>query len=114
MEEKPESNSLLGKRCEPCRSGAAPLTEPNLSKYFHMLNKGWEIVDGKRLERTFKFKNFADALAFTNQVGKLAEEHQHHPDIHLSWGNVKVELWTHKIGALHENDFILASAIDRL
>ena len=114
MSEISETNGLLGKTCEPCRGGVDPLTEPDLSKYLKMLNEEWEIIESKRLERTFKFNDFAEALVFANHVGQLAEEQQHHPDIHLSWGKVKIELWTHKIGGLHQNDFILASGIDRI
>ena len=66
------------------------------------------------LEKEFKFKNFKEALDFTNKAGQLAERQGHHPDIYLAWGKVKIELWTHKIGGLHENDFILAAGIDRL
>ena len=105
---------LSGKNCVPCRGGVEPMVEPELSKYLRMLGRGWEIVEGKRMERTLKFKNFAEALAFTNKIGQLAEQQQHHPDIHLAWGKVKIELWTHKIGGLHENDFILAAMIDRV
>jgi 4a-hydroxytetrahydrobiopterin dehydratase len=67
-----------------------------------------------RITRAFPFKDFRAALAFTNQVGELAEREQHHPDLHLSWGKVVVESWTHKIKGLHLNDFILAAKIDEL
>ena len=66
------------------------------------------------MEREFKFKDFREALTFTNKVGELAEEQGHHPDIYLSWGKVKVTIWTHKIDGLTESDFVLAAKIDRL
>ncbi|RFA28312.1 pterin-4-alpha-carbinolamine dehydratase [Alkalilimnicola ehrlichii] len=71
---------------------------------------GWQLADaGNRLTRTWKFGNFAKALAFVNKVGELAEEEGHHPDVTFGWGYATVEIWTHKIGGLHENDFILAA-----
>jgi 4a-hydroxytetrahydrobiopterin dehydratase len=72
------------------------------------------VVDGHHLEREFRFDDFRQALDFVNEVGELAEEQGHHPDIYLSYGKAKVQLWTHKIKGLHENDFILAAKIDAL
>ncbi len=77
----------------------------------------WQIVEHegvKRLERSFKFKNFAEALAFTNQVGELAEAEEHHPAILTEWGRVRVTWWTHKIHGLHRNDFVMAAKTDKL
>jgi 4a-hydroxytetrahydrobiopterin dehydratase len=77
----------------------------------------WEIVTREgtpRLERTFKFRNFAGALAFTNQVGGLAEAQDHHPAILTEWGKVTVTFWTHTTGGLHKNDFIMAAKTDRM
>ena len=73
-----------------------------------------KVIEDHHLEKTYKFKNFVEALAFTNKVGELAEASQHHPDIYLAWGQVKITLWTHKIGGLSENDFILAAKMDVL
>ena len=114
MENKSNTTKLSQKVCTPCRGGVNPMTEPQISEYLKMLQEDWTVIEANRLERTFKFKNFSEALDFTNKVGQLAEQQQHHPDIHLAWGKVKVQLWTHKIGGLHENDFILAAGIDRL
>lgn len=114
MENKENTGNLSGKQCTPCRGGVDPLGAQELAPYLQQLAEGWEIIDNHKLEKTFKFKNFKEALDFTNQVGQLAEQQQHHPDIFLSWGKVKVQLWTHKIGGLHENDFILATGIDHL
>jgi 4a-hydroxytetrahydrobiopterin dehydratase len=105
---------LATQKCLPCRGGVDPLIEPDLSEYLRQLSEGWHIIEERRLEKDFVFKNFADALAFTDKVGYLAEQQGHHPDIFLSWGKVKIQLWTHKINGLHENDFILAAHIDRL
>ena len=75
---------------------------------------GWHVVKGHHLEREYKFKDFKEALAFTNAVGKLAEKVGHHPDIFLAWGKVKLTLWTHKIDGLSESDFIFAAKVNNL
>lgn len=78
------------------------------------LNPSWQIVEGKCLEREFKFPNFRQALEFANKVGEIAESEEHHPDMLVTWGRVHLTLWTHSAGGLTENDFILAAKIDRL
>jgi 4a-hydroxytetrahydrobiopterin dehydratase len=105
---------LSDKKCVPCQGGVPPLAGEELKKLAAELGGGWAVVEERRLERTFKFKNFAEALAFTNRVGALAEAEGHHPDIHLSWGRVKIILTTHKINGLTESDFIMAAKIDAL
>jgi len=103
-------------RCEPCRGGVPTLTDKEIDQFSHQL-PSWSVVekDGiKRLERHYEFKDFAEALAFTNKVGQLAEEEGHHPDILTEWGKVTVSWWTHKIGGLHKNDFIMAAKTDSL
>ena len=102
--------------CIPCRGGVPPLTDAEIAKLKPQAPE-WRVVERegiKRLERTFKFENFRDALAFANRVGELAEREQHHPDLHVAWGKVVVETWTHKIRGLHANDFILAAKADAL
>jgi 4a-hydroxytetrahydrobiopterin dehydratase len=74
----------------------------------------WQIIEGKKLARTFRFPDFQKGLDFVNQVGALAEKQGHHPDIRLSWGRVEVETWTHDAGGITEQDFLLASMIDHL
>jgi 4a-hydroxytetrahydrobiopterin dehydratase len=74
----------------------------------------WKIVDGKKLSHTFKFPDFQKGLDFVNRVGAIAEQQGHHPDVHLSWGRVEIETWTHDAGGLTEQDFLLASKIDGL
>ena len=78
------------------------------------LSREWQTVDGHHLERTYRFDDFAAALAFTNKVGALAEEQGHHPDICFGWGKAEITIWTHKIDGLTESDFILAAKIDQL
>jgi 4a-hydroxytetrahydrobiopterin dehydratase len=105
--------SLANKTCVPCRGGVPAIKGDPLKE----LAKGvpeWEIVEEHHLRRAWTFKNFADALAFVNRVGALAEEQGHHPTVELSWGRVVVTLHTHKIDGLSESDFILAAKIDRL
>ena len=102
--------------CSPCKTGAPTLTDAEVLHYQKQV-PDWRVaeVDGiKRIERTYDFKDFREAMDFTAEVGELAEREGHHPDIHLSWGKVRVETWTHKIKGLHENDFILAAKTDEV
>lgn len=105
---------LTSKKCVPCSIGAIPLNANEIQDLLKSLDKNWDVVDDIQIERTFKFKDFKEALEFTNKVGDLAEAEGHHPDICLSWGKVEITLWRHKIKGLHENDFILAAKIDNL
>jgi 4a-hydroxytetrahydrobiopterin dehydratase len=105
---------LAARDCVPCKGGIPPLEAEQLGPLLAQVDPGWEVVEGHHLVRAFSFRNFAEALAFTNRVGGVAEEQNHHPDIHLAWGRVVVEIWTHKIDGLHESDFILAAKCDRL
>jgi len=106
------SCDLASKTCVPCKGGTPPLQGDSLNQLTAELGHGWQVVEGKKLEKLFTFRNFVDALAFTNRVGAIAEQQGHHPDLQLSWGRVKVELWTHKIGGLTDSDFILAAKAD--
>jgi 4a-hydroxytetrahydrobiopterin dehydratase len=103
-------------RCVACRGGEPPLTDVQIEELLPEI-EAWQIreVDGvKRLERTFKFRDFAGALAFTNRVGTAADEEDHHPLLITEWGRVTVQWWTHKIRGLHRNDFIMAAKTDRM
>jgi 4a-hydroxytetrahydrobiopterin dehydratase len=108
-----EVDDLTTRSCVPCRGGVPPLKGAALEPLKARVS-GWTVVDEHHLQRDFKFKNFRDALAFTNRVGELAEREGHHPDITLTWGRVRVVTWTHKIDGLTDNDFILAAKIDAL
>lgn len=106
--------SLADQRCVPCRGGVPPLKGERLDELRAQLGADWRVVEDHHLTRTFEFEDFVGALAFTNAVGALAEDEGHHPDLHLAWGRVVVEIWTHKIDGLTESDFVLAAKIDRL
>lgn len=108
------SERLASRECEPCRGGVPPLEGEELRELHRELDAGWEVVDGHHLAKTFEFEDFVTALEFVNEVGELAERQGHHPDLHLSWGQVKVEIWTHKIDGLTESDFVLAAKTERL
>lgn len=108
--------SLAQFQCIPCRGGEPPLTNEEIAR-FTPEAPDWSLVvreDILRLERVFKFKNFVQALEFTNRVGALAEEQGHHPALLTEWGRVTVTWWTHKIKGLHRNDFIMAAKTDEL
>jgi 4a-hydroxytetrahydrobiopterin dehydratase len=113
MEQKTNCG-LSQKNCQPCQKGGIPLSAQQIAEYLPQLAQGWQVVENHHLQKTLRFKNFAEALAFTNRIGELAEQQGHHPDIYLSWGKVVVDLYTHKINGLHGNDFILAAQIDQL
>ena len=107
---------LTKESCVPCRGGAPTLTSEEIAALEPQV-PDWTVteVDGvKRIAREFKFRDFRQALDFTVAVGELAESEGHHPDVHLFWGRVVVETWTHKIKGLHQNDFILAAKTDAL
>jgi 4a-hydroxytetrahydrobiopterin dehydratase len=101
------------KKCIPCKGGVPPFTKPQATKYLRKLKRGWEIKNNK-LEKEFKFKNFVQSMGFANQVALIAQAEDHHPEIEISFSKVEIELWTHKVGGLTENDFILAAKIDLL
>jgi 4a-hydroxytetrahydrobiopterin dehydratase len=106
--------ALAEKHCIPCEKGAEPLKGEEIKRRAEQLDPEWRVVDGHHLEREFSFDDFREALDFVNEVGELAEEEGHHPDICFGYGKAKIDLWTHKINGLHENDFILAAKIDQL
>lgn len=109
-----DAHELSARMCVPCRGGIPPLTEEKAREYA-AATPGWTLTDnGTRLFRRFEFRDFVAAMEFVNRVAALAEEEGHHPDIAIHWNKVELTLWTHKIGGLHENDFILAAKVDRL
>ena len=108
------SSRLSSMSCVPCRGGVPPLEGEELSALQEELGGGWRVVEEHHLEKEYSFPDFASALAFVNRVGALAEEQDHHPDLELAWGRVKVQIWTHKIDGLTERDFVVAAHCDEL
>jgi len=106
-------SDLANKTCVPCRGGTSPLRGEELDELQRQVPE-WEVVEEHHLRRVFRFKNFREALGFVKQVGELAEEQGHHPDICFGWGRVEVTVWTHKIDGLTESDFIFAAKVDTL
>jgi 4a-hydroxytetrahydrobiopterin dehydratase len=107
-------SALAEKECVPCKGGVPALQGAELSRLAGELSGGWQVLGGQKLEKKYKFQNFREALEFTNRVGELAEQQNHHPDIYLAWGEVKLTIWTHKINGLTESDFVLAAKADKL
>ena len=107
-------SDLAEKNCVSCKGGVPSLKGGELVALLERLGGGWKAVDEHHLEKEYKFKNFREALDYTNKVGELAEAQGHHPDILLMWGKVRLTIWTHKIDGLTESDFIFAAKADRL
>lgn len=107
-------SELARMQCVPCKGGVPPLKGDELQALSQQLASGWSVVNEHHLEKEYRFKNFRQALDFTNRVGELAESQGHHPDIYLAWGQVKLTLWTHKIDGLTQSDFIFAAKSDEL
>lgn len=106
-------SDLAAKECVPCKGGVPPLQGKELEDLERQLGGNWGVVEGHHLEKEYRFPNFVDALGFVNRVGALAEEQGHHPDIYLTWGKVKLTIWTHKIDGLTESDFVFAAKADK-
>jgi 4a-hydroxytetrahydrobiopterin dehydratase len=104
---------LSEKDCVPCRGGVPPLSAEAVAGYLGQI-EGWTAADNHHLTKTYEFVDFKEALAFVNRIGDMAEQQGHHPDLHLSWGKVRVEVWTHKIDGLTESDFVFAAKCDTL
>ena len=112
--DKTQGEPLARKRCIPCEGGVLPLTKPEAEKLLAELN-GWMLVDEAHLlAKTFRFKNFVETMKFVNEVARIAEEEGHHPDMSVSYNTLGIELTTHSINGLSENDFILAAKVDEI
>jgi 4a-hydroxytetrahydrobiopterin dehydratase len=105
---------LSERKCVPCSGKEEPLKKEEAEKFLGQIKNGWQLIDNKKLRNKYPFDNFKLGMAFVQDVAILADEEQHHPDICIHYSNVEVELTTHAIGGLSENDFILAAKIDNL
>jgi 4a-hydroxytetrahydrobiopterin dehydratase len=105
---------LAQQHCAPLPSGTPPLTADQVRALLLRINRAWQVVDGQHLQRAYRLPDFASGLALVNRIGALAAAQDHHPDLLLAWGRVQITLWTHSVGGLSLNDFILAAQIDRL
>lgn len=105
--------SLADQKCVPCKGGTPPLTREQYAPLLAQLD-GWRVEDDKKLIKSFKLKNFVEAVKFVDRITPVAEAEGHHPDLYVRWGEVTVYLWTHTIDALTESDFYMAAKIDRV
>ncbi len=105
---------LASKECVPCKGGVPPLEGEALAGLHAQLGNGWRVIDGHHLVKEYRFRDFQQALDFTNRVGALAEEVNHHPEVCVTWGRATITIWTHKIDGLTESDFVWAAKADRL
>jgi 4a-hydroxytetrahydrobiopterin dehydratase len=107
-------SDLASRTCEPCRGSIPPLDASQQAPLQAKLDPGWTIVEGHHLSKSYAFPDFKSGLDFVNRIGAMAEEQGHHPDVLLRWGEVRIDVWTHKIDGLHEADFIFAAKCDRI
>lgn len=105
---------LTTKKCIPCEGGIPPLNEKEIKEYKKHISVDWKVSDNNKITREFSFVNYRHTMDFVNKVADLADEEGHHPVLHIYFGRLVAELWTHSINGLSENDFILAAKIDKL
>ncbi len=106
--------TLHEKKCIPCQGGVPPLTLREIEPYMEQIHADWNLIADHHIERVLSFDDFQNALDFVNKAGEICEQEDHHADFELSWGRVKIMIWTHKIDGLNEADFILAAKIDNI
>src|SRR5690348_659589 len=105
--------NLKNKHCVPCEEGGDPMSEQREDELIKEVPEWTLVREGThKITRLFKFKNFIESMAFVNRVAKVAEEEGHHPDIKIVWNKVQLDFFTHAVGGLHENDFVMASKVD--
>ncbi len=107
-------SKLADQKCESCDTATKALDTKESAELLRELGNDWQVVDGHHLEKQFKFKDFRQALDFTNRIGAVAESIGHHPDIYLTWGKVRLNIFTHKVNGLTKDDFILAAKFENV
>ena len=107
-------DKLASKKCVPCETNTPPLIPSQYEPLLKELKLDWEVVEGRKIKYEFKFKDFVKAMNFVNKVADLAESENHHPNIHIYYNRVVIDLTTHNIKGLSENDFIIAAKIEDL
>lgn len=105
---------LSKKKCKPCEGGVPPLDENEIAEYRKNISDDWKVIENKKILKEYLFENYRQSIDFVNKVANLAEDEGHHPVMHVFFGRVVIELWTHAIDGLSENDFIMAFKIDEL
>lgn len=111
---KMDNNDLLKQKCVPCEGGAMPMNKDEVD-FFMKKVSGWSIgAEYKKISKTYKFKDFVEAIEFVKKVADIAESEGHHPDIQINYNKVNLDLWTHAIGGLSQNDFIVAAKVDAI
>lgn len=105
---------LTKKKCVPCEGGVPPLNEDQVAELKKNINSDWEVIENKKIKKEYLFANYKQTIAFVNKVADLAEEEGHHPVMNVFYSKVDIELWTHSVNGLSENDFIMAAKIDSL
>lgn len=105
---------LSAKKCIPCEGGVPALDANEVSDYKKLISDNWKVIENNKLSREFYFVSYRHTIDFINEVADIAEKEGHHPVLHIYFGRALVELWTHSISGLSENDFILAAKIDKL
>lgn len=106
--------NLANKKCIPCEGTADPFDQPLIERYLKELDSNWQAIENFKIIKEFRFRQYRQTIDFVNKVAEIAESENHHPVLHVFYGKVVIELWTHAIGGLSENDFILAAKIDKL
>jgi 4a-hydroxytetrahydrobiopterin dehydratase len=105
---------LSKRKCVPCEGGVPKLKPEEAKEFNSQLDSPWEIVDDMKIVKTYDFSNFVQTMEFVNKVAGIAEEEGHHPVMHVFYAKVEIELWTHAIMGLSENDFIMAAKIEKI